>query len=359
MKRLVERWKDGYDWRKAEAEINSFPQFTRDIEVEGFGTLNIHYVHQKSTVKNAIPLLFVHGWPGHFMEAHKLIPLLTAVSPDHPSFHVVSISLPGFGFSEAPKKGFAQEKFAEVGNKLMFVLGYNEYVTQGGDWGYFITRIMASVYGRKSVEAWHTNFPVTGFPSFFSSPLTYLTALVKPYTSASREGLARTGWYRKYEWGYFEEQSTRPQTLGYAVSDSPAGFLAWIYEKLVQWTDGYPWEDEKVLTWVSIYWFSRAGPAASFGIYAETLRAGGWERLTEFRSNIPLGLSSFPKELVITPVCEWARANANIVSETEHEHGGHFASHEQPEKLANDVRKMYMKGGPAYGVVSGKDGYAP
>ncbi|EMD39696.1 hypothetical protein CERSUDRAFT_81075 [Gelatoporia subvermispora B] len=358
MKRLVARWKDGYDWRKAEVEINAFPQYTRDIEVDGFGTLNIHYVHQKSTVENAIPLLFVHGWPGHFMEARKIIPLLTAASLDQPSFHVVALSLPGYGFSEAPKKpGFAQAQFAEVANKLMLALGYNEFVTQGGDWGYFITRKMASVYGGKSVKAWHTNFAAAGFPSFFSNPLTFLTALVKPWSAAERAGLERTQWFRKHGRGYFEEQSTRPQTLGYSLADSPAGLLAWIYEKLVQWTDGYPWEDDEVLTWISIYWFSRAGPAASVRIYCETQRAGDWEHTMTLWSRIPLGLSFFPKELVVIPRL-WARTIGNVVSETEHEHGGHFAAHEKPQELVTDVRKMFVKNGPAYGVVSGKDGYA-
>ncbi|EMD39695.1 hypothetical protein CERSUDRAFT_112003 [Gelatoporia subvermispora B] len=358
MKRLVARWKDGYDWRKAEAEINTFPQYTRDIEIDGFGTLNIHYVHQKSTVDNAIPLLFVHGWPGHFMEARKIFPLLTAASPDQPSFHVVALSLPGFGFSETPKKkGFAQAQYAEVANKLMLALGYNEFVTQGGDFGYFITRKMASVYGGKSVKAWHTNTGAAGFPSLFSNPVLFLAALVKPFTAAERAGLQRTQDFNKVGRGYYEEQSTRPQTLGYSLADSPAGLLAWIYEKLVQWSDGYPWEDDEVLTWISIYWFSRAGPTASIRIYYEAQHKGEWESTMKLWSRIPVGFSYFPGEPIILPHL-WVRTVGKVVSETEHERGGHFAAHEIPVELVNDVRKMFVKGGPAYGVVSGKNGYA-
>ncbi|OCH91108.1 alpha/beta-hydrolase [Obba rivulosa] len=377
VQRLVARWKDGYDWRKAEAEINAFPQFTRDIEVDGFETLNIHYVHQRSTVENAIPLLFVHGWPGHFMEARKIIPLLTAATPDQPSFHVVALSLPGYGFSEAPKKkGFSAAQYAEVGNKLMLALGYNEFVTQGGDWGYRITRTMAHAYGGKTVKAWHTNFAVADPPSFFSNPITFLTALVKPLSRAERAGLERSQWFRKEGRGYFHEQSTRPQTLGYSLASSPVGLLAWIYEKLVQWTDGYPWEDDEgqrnqltwctwrfakvmipALTWISIYWFSRAGPAASVRIYYEISRSADYQGVMALYSRIPLGLSFFPKELAIVPRV-WTRSIGNVVSESEHEHGGHFAAHERPEDLANDVRKMFAKGGPAYSVVSGKSGYA-
>jgi len=113
--RLLARWKEGFDWRAAEARINEIPQFTRNIDVDGFGTLDVHYIHQKSLVKNAIPLLFLHGWPGHFLEVRKLLPLLTSVSSDHPSFHVVAPSLPNFGFSEAPSKpGFRGIHYAEV-----------------------------------------------------------------------------------------------------------------------------------------------------------------------------------------------------------------------------------------------------
>ncbi|OBZ71114.1 putative epoxide hydrolase [Grifola frondosa] len=271
IRRLLARWKDSFDWRKAEAAMNEFPQFTRNIEVDGFGTLNIHYIHQKSTVENAVPLLFVHGWPGHFLEVRKMLPLLTTVSPVHPSFHVVALSLPGYGFSEAPKKkGFAGDQYAEVANKLMLALGYREYVVQGGDWGSLIARTLAARYGGKSVKAWHTNFPLGHPPKFTSHPRLFLSHLFSPYSAAEQSGLARTLQFRAKGAAYFQEQSTQPQTIGYSLADSPIGLLGWIYEKLVQWTDSYPWEDDEVLEWVSIYWFSRAGPTASVRIYFET-----------------------------------------------------------------------------------------
>ncbi|KZT67066.1 alpha/beta-hydrolase [Daedalea quercina L-15889] len=359
VKRLVEYWKDGYDWRKAEDEINTLPQFTRDLDVDDFGTLNIHYIHQKSTVESAIPLLFVHGWPGHFLEVKKMLPLLTAASDEHPSFHVVAPSLPNFGFSEAPKKkGFSGHQYAEVCNRLMLSLGYNEYVVQGGDWGYLIGKIIAADYGHKTVKAWHTNMPATRPPSFWTHPgrfLAFLGSMALPWSERDKTGLARTTHIRKKGMGYFHEQSTQPQTLGYSLSDSPAGLLAWIYEKLVNWTDSYPWTDDEVLTWISVYWFSREGPAASVRIYYEV--AGQRDISSTPWSSIPLGLSFFPKELVIVPKL-WARALGNVVYESDHEHGGHFAAFERPEDLAGDVRAMFAKSGPAYGVVSGKDGYA-
>lgn len=250
------------------ATVNKLPQFTRQVEVEGFGELNIHVVHQKSTVKNAIPLLFVHGWPGHFLEVEKLLPLLTAASPDHPSFHVVALSLPCFGFSDAPAKpGFNGAKYVETCNNLMLALGYNEYVVQGGDWGSFIARRLASTYGHQSVKAFHTKFPnVQVPPSLWKNPQQFFAHAVTPYTAAERAGIERTQWFLTKGCGYSHEQKTQPQTLGYALADSPVALLAWIYEKLVQWTDGYPWEDDEVLTWISVYWFSKPGPAASVRI---------------------------------------------------------------------------------------------
>ncbi|KAI0785169.1 alpha/beta-hydrolase [Abortiporus biennis] len=356
IKRLVGLWKDGFDWRKSEESINKLPQFITDIEVDDFGTLKIHYVHQKSEVKDAIPLLFVHGWPGHFLEVRKILPLLVEAKPDQPSFHVVALSLPGFGFSEAPKKkGFGIKKHAEVANKLMLSLGYNEYVTQGGDWGHIITVLQASIYGPKHVKAWHSNFPLPRSPpSLLQNPLSYLSHLL-PWDAKEKAGAARTNWFLAKGMGYNLEQSTQPQTIGYSLADSPAGLLAWIYEKLVQWSDSYPWTDEEVLEWVSIYWFSRAGPAASVRIYYEARQEGSIGQKTPW-SPIPFGYSSFPKDLVVRPK-SWCRTIGNVVFEKFHEDGGHFAAHERPEILAADLREMFGKGGPAFGIVPGKNGY--
>jgi len=365
IKRLVSRWKDGYDWRKHEALLNAeLPQFTRDIAVDGFGTLNIHYVHKRSALETAIPLLFVHGWPGSFIEARKITPLLTAVQPDRPSFHVVALSLPGYGFSEGPtKKGFRVAQYAEVCNKLMLALGYNEYVTQGGDWGSMITRKVAAVYGGPHSKAWHTNFPTVAPPEFSLNPLRLLTSLSMVFqllwlSTPEWAGLRRSQDVQRTGLGYLRLQTTKPQTPGYALTDSPVGLLAWIYEKLVAWTDGYPWDDDEVLTWISIYWFSRATPAASLRIYYEVASEGALLPSVHdaVLPTIPLGFSFFPGELVNLPR-SWLRRTGNVVFESEHTMGGHFAAHETPELLVGDLRKMFGKGGPAYGVVSGRVGY--
>ncbi|KAG1748629.1 Alpha/Beta hydrolase protein [Suillus lakei] len=326
IKRLAERW--------SKRELNEeLPMFTRDIDVDGFGALNIHYVHKKSKIVDAIPLLFCHGWPGSFLEIRGMLPLLTASSPEHPSFHVVALSLPGFGFSEGPHKlGFALDQYAEVAHKLMIALGYNEYVTQGGDWGFLITRRMASKYGGKHHKAWHTNFPMADPPSW-KSPLSFLSFLLTPWSTEEKAGLERTAWYRTKSSGYFVEQSTFPQTLAYSFTDSPVALLGWFYEKLVIWTDDYKWTDDEALTWISIYWFSRSGPGAAHRIYFEL-------------PHYSYGSVVFPE-----------RAPTLTLS-SHHKSGGHFAAYERPEALVEDIRKMFAKGGPAFAVVPGKGGYA-
>ncbi|KAL1702388.1 Alpha/Beta hydrolase protein [Schizophyllum commune] len=370
--RLVDYWKNGFDWKKQERAINdALPQFTRDIEVEGHGKLSIHYVHKQSEVKGAVPLLFVHGWPGSFLEATKILPLLTQSDPSAPSFHVVAYSLPGFGFSEgAKKKGFGVAQMAEVGHKLMLALGYDQY---GGDWGFWVTQRIALDYGGKHCMAWHHNMPWYVVPTyilFYSSPNSSLVTSLPVHTD-ERPGLERTLEIDRTGRAYGSIQETKPQTIGYALADSPVGLLAWIYEKLVAWTDGYLWSDDEVLTWVSIYWFSRAGPAASVRIYREsvypkreTVNPNG-ETVYVNREippdpdnapTIPMGMSQFPKDIYVYPK-SWKHTLGNVVFEAEHDSGGHFAAHEKPEALVGDLRAMFGKGGPAYGAVPGRDGY--
>ncbi|THV04296.1 alpha/beta-hydrolase [Dendrothele bispora CBS 962.96] len=369
-RRLLARWKDGFDWRKVEKELNEeMPQFTRDIEVEGFGVLNVHYAHKKSSKgKDAIPLLFVHGWPGSFIEARKIIPLLTEPEPslNVPSFHVVALSLPGFGFSDAPKKkGFIMFQYAEVCNKLMLSLGYDRYgwffhplhfypvlllvlteglilhmgfvgisVTQAGDWGFYITRTIAQFYGGKHCIAWHTNYPDAGG---------------NPPTSPENPDTARTHWFLNKSFGYNVEQSTQPQTIGYSQADSPIGLLAWIYEKLFQWSDhaNYIWSDDEILTWISIYWFSKSGPAASARIYYEVQRSGDREATRvcprNSRPNVPLGWSKFPRDILLYPL-ELVRTIGNLTFyNCEHKEGGHFPATEVPEVLVKDLRVFFGK----------------
>ncbi|KAG2356318.1 Alpha/Beta hydrolase protein [Suillus spraguei] len=323
MKRLTERWKNQYDWRKHEKEINEkLPMFTRNIDVDGFDTLNIHYVHKKSETVDAIPLLFCHGWPGSFWEVMKILPLLTASAPEHPSFHVA--------------------------HKLMIALGYNEYVTQGGDWGCLITRKMASVYGGRHHKAWHTNMPVAKVPTW-KSPLFFLSFLLTPWSTEEKAGIERTKWFHAKGQGYSAQQSTQPQT---SVMVSLIALLACLLGSTRNWSFGQT--ITIVLTWISLYWFSRAGPAASLRIYFE-LREDCEDIGRD--PTIPMGASFFPKELIVLPAA-WLRQSNNVVSESHHKTGGHFAATERPEELVQDVRKMFAKGSPAFAIVPGRTGYA-
>ncbi|OTB17837.1 hypothetical protein K445DRAFT_315577 [Daldinia sp. EC12] len=346
IKRLATAWRDTFDWREAEAKLNdTLPQFTTRIGVDGHeDDLKIHFVHAKSEREDAIPLLFCHGWPGSFLEVSKILPLLTAGGgEDEPAFHVVAPSIPNFGFSQGTSKpGFGIRQHAEVCHKLMLRLGYNKYVTQGGDWGYVITRRMGELYPTH-VQASHLNYIHAYPPTLLSSPLLYLQHRLGLYSASEKAGLERTRWFVENGSGYNQIQGTKPHTPGFALVDSPVALLAWIYEKLVDWTDAYPWTDDEVLTWIGIYAFSDAGPDASLRLYYETvhnrkdaLLASGWI------GKVPLGLSYFPRDLTVVP-SSWGKTLGPVVFEKRHEDGGHFAAFERPEKLAADLRTMFGK----------------
>lgn len=184
----------------------------------------------------------------------------------------------------------------------------------------------------------------------------YVQHAVTPYSARDREGFARSKWFLEEGAGYRLEQSTKPQTLGYGLTDSPVALLSWIYEKLHDWTDSYPWTDDEVLTWVSIYWFSTAGPTANLRIYYEAThtdeKSGGVHRnrTNQWIPKVKLGLCHSPKELSVIPHT-WARTLGPIVYESQKERGGHFAAWEIPDEITNDLQKMFGKGGPCYGIV--------
>ncbi|QQK44517.1 Alpha/beta hydrolase fold-1 [Penicillium digitatum] len=360
VQRLVEYWKNGFDWRKAEAKLNELPQYQMQIEVEGFGTLSIHYVHQINANKNAIPLLFSHGWPGSFIEVTKLLPMLKG-DADSPAFHVVAPSLPNFGFSSGvTRRGFGLAQYAEVLHKLMTKLGYDQYVTQGGDWGFLISRKIGLLYP-EHCQASHINMVQAKPPRFTDNPWAALQHALVPYNAREKAGRERSEGFMREGYGYNLLQSTRPQTIGVALEDSPVALLAWIYEKLHEWTDSYPWTDEEILTWVSIYWFSAAGPAASVRIYYEAFHAEGangksCKDLIPYVPRVKLGIAHLPREIIVVP-CSWAAGLGPVVQQTEHPYGGHFAAWEVPECIVQDLQAMFSKGGPCYAIVRGKNGY--
>ena len=232
-------------------------------------------------------------------------------------------------------------------------LGYSRYVTQGGDWGFYITRAIGLLYP-ESCLASHINMIRASPPSWSSQPLLALTHSTTSYIEAEEKGQERSHWFATEGSGYRMIQSTKPQTPGYAIADSPVGLLAWIYEKLHDWTDSYPWTDDEILTWVSIYWFSTAGPAASFRIYYEVTHASPSavtrERVQEWIPTVKLGLCYSPKELTVVPRT-WGRTLGPVVYESEQESGGHFLAHERPKALVKDLKAMFGPGGQCAGIV--------
>lgn len=258
----------------------------------------------------------------------KLLPLLKQ-GINGVSFDVVAPSLPNFAWSEGPKtRGFALAQYAETCHKLMLSLGYSNYVTQGGDWGFYVTRTMGLLYP-DAVLASHVNMVRAEKPTWTSNPLLALQHALTPYSERDHKGFARSKWFLEQGSGYRLQQSTKPQTLGYALADSPVALLAWIYEKLHDWTDEYPWTDDEILTWVSIYYFSTAGPAASVRIYYEVTHADSEctrDRAGQWIPKVKLGLLHAPKEITVVPH-SWGRTLGPTVFESQKTKGGHFAAH--------------------------------
>jgi hypothetical protein len=236
---------------------------------------------------------------------------------------------------------------------------YVHIVTQGGDWGFYITRTIDLLYPQHC-KASHVNMLQGSAPKFLDSPLAAAKHALTPYSESEKAGFARTKWFLEEGSGYRAQQSTKPQTLGYALADSPVALLAWIYEKLHDWTDSYPWTDDEICTWISIYWFSTAGPAASLRIYYEATHATNVvtrEQLgTQYIGKVKLGISHFPRDLRVLPKA-WTRTLGPVCFQREHDRGGHFSAWEVPGLIVGDVRSMFGRKGGAYGVVKGKDGY--
>jgi hypothetical protein len=209
---------------------------------------------------------------------------------------------------------------------------------------------MMGILYPKNVLASHLNMIRAKAPAATSSPVEFVKDKL-PLTEKEKADLERTTWFEKEGFGYNLLQSTKPSTIGLALADSPIALLSWIYEKLHDWTDDYPWTDDEILTWVSIYQFSVAGPAASARIYYENKHASQelTSKILEYNGATKLGLSYFPRDIVVLPAA-WGRTLGPVVFEVRHERGGHFAAHETPELLVEDLRQMFGENGGAYDV---------
>jgi pimeloyl-ACP methyl ester carboxylesterase len=332
LKELVAYWRDTFDWRAAERRLNQFDQFTTNID-----GLDIHFIHQRSKDPNALPLAVTHGWPGSVAEFTKIIGPLTNPAAHGGSaadaFHVVAISLPGFGFSGKPaERGYGPERMAGIIAKLMARLGYTRYGLQGGDWGSSISRF-AALNDASHVAGLHVNFCLAGPPPGVKDPNEGITP-AELERSRARQTFFET------ERGYFLEQSTKPQTIGSALDDSPAGLAAWIVEKFRSWSDvdgsvEKKFTKDELLTNITIYWVTQTA-TSSARIYYENQRA----KPAQGRVQVPTACAVFPKEISIPPR-RWVEAQYNLTRWTEMPRGGHFAALEEPELLVEDIRAFF------------------
>lgn len=326
---ICRHWAQTYDWRAREARLNRFAQFVTTLD-----GLDVHFVHARSPHADAMPLLITHGWPGSIVEFHKVIEPLT--DPTRfcgnaaDAFHVVCPSLPGFGFSGKPgSTGWGVERIARAWMALMARLGYDRYGAQGGDWGAAVTTAIGGLDPGHCAGI-HVTLAMDTRPRVEGEP-----------TGEEQRALRGLNHYRKWDSGYSIQQSTRPQTLGYGLTDSPAGQAAWILEKFWAWTDcdGHPeniFSRDELLDNVMMYWVT-ASAASSARLYWESFGKGG-ERLPV---DVPTGVAVFPKEIV-TPVRSWMEPRyRNIRHWNEMAKGGHFAAFEQPEIFVAEIREFF------------------
>ena len=329
---LVDYWRDTYDWRAAEARLNAFDHFTATVMGQ-----HVHFIHQRSPEPDALPLVITHGWPGSIVEFLDVIGPLTdprAHGGDPAdAFHVIAPSIPGYAFSgPTTERGWSARKVAEAWAELMAGLGYDRYGAQGGDWGAIITTHLGLVDPAHLVGI-HLNMVIAGGPPEGDTG---------ELTETELQGLADMGKYFETDSGYMQIQSTKPQTLGYALEDSPAGLAAWIVEKFRSWSDcngdvESAFTRDQLLTNIMLYWLTGTAHSSA-RLYYENRVADGWS--TKEKVQVPTGAAIYPRE-IIRPPRRWAEANYNITHWTEQPRGGHFAAMEQPALYVDDVRAFF------------------
>jgi len=334
MRALVEHWREGYDWRAAEARLNAFPQFRAKV-----GGLRIHFIHQHGKGPKPFPLVITHGWPGSVAEFLGVIgPLADPAAHGGDAadaFDVVVPSMPGYGFSDHPTEpGMDPEKIAALWCELMRGLGYEHFGAQGGDWGAMVSTYLGYRHPSHAIGI-HLNM-VIAFPPDPANPAEGLT-------QEELVSLMEAQRFLKEETGYQRIQGTKPQTLSYALNDSPAGLAAWIVEKFRTWSDcsgdlESRFTKDDLLTNIMLYWVPETANS-SCRLYCETIRGDKFPP-TDFRVEVPTGCAIFPHEL-IRPPRRWVERLYNVARWTPMSAGGHFAAMEEPRALVEDIRAFY------------------
>jgi pimeloyl-ACP methyl ester carboxylesterase len=329
VRELADYWQNGYDWRAQEAKINRFDQFTTEIDGQ-----QIYFIHQRSSRSDAIPLLLIHGWPGSIVEFLALIePLTDPKDKNSPAFDVVVPSLPGFGFSgPTTTRGWGPQRMAKALVVLMDRLGYSKYGIQGGDWGSLIARDMA-YQAPTRVIGLHLNLLTADPPN---------PGAVAQMSDAERK---RFSYFDREESSFFFLQAAEPQTLAYALNDSPVGWLAWMIGKFQMLTDNNgdfltAVDRDTFLTNVTLYRVTGTVGSA-MRIYREN-RLTGEEMMPAPHLETPVAYADFPREVAVPPF-RWITRTYNVVQRTEMPKGGHFAALEQPDRLLDDIRKFFAK----------------
>ncbi|MEO7337740.1 MAG: epoxide hydrolase family protein [Caldimonas sp.] len=334
MRELVTYWADGFDWRAQEARLNAFPQFK--VALAG---IDVHFLHVKGQGPDPMPLLLSHGWPGSVFEFMELIPRLTDPARYGGSaadaFTVVAPSLPGYGLSfAAGQPRFSTEQIADVFATLMTdVLRYPRFGAQGGDWGASISARIGLMRQAETIGVHLNLLPLQRDPSWVSDPdpeqLRYLGEVKH--------------WLRE-DAAYGAIQGTRPQTLAYGLTDSPAGLAAWVAEKMRAWSDcGGDVESviskDQMLANIALYWFTGAIGSSFWPYYARN--HGPWPIPDGSTVDVPAGYTEFPAEILRPPRSLAARLFTDIQRWTVMPKGGHFAAMEQPDALSSEIREFF------------------
>jgi epoxide hydrolase len=331
---LADYWRRGYDWRAAEREINELPQFTTVVDGQ-----QLYFLHVRSPEPDALPLILTHGWPGSVVEFLDVIGPLTdpgAHGADRrDAFDVVIPALPGFGFSSpVSESGWTTTRIAAAWDELMSRLGYARYGTQGGDIGAAVAPEVARVAPNRVVGV-HTNGGPGGFPTV---PLA--EDVLKTLSPIERDRIARVEGFMAEEFGYIAIQSTRPQTLGFGLTDSPVGQLAWIMDKFSEWT--YPREAlpdsiisrDRLLTNVMMYWLTGTAASAAYVGYAQSAAWGA----AKINSGVPTAAIVYAHDVGIR---QFAETDNTITRWVDVDRGGHFAALEEPTSLISDIREFF------------------
>ena len=341
MRRLVDYWRNEFDWRAAEARLNRFPQFTAAVEGADGQALDIHFIHEKGSGDNPLPLLLLHGWPGSVAEFLDVIEPLA-----HPErfggdaedgFDVIVPSLPGYGFSEAPPAPMGPKAMASVFTRLMRdVLGYERYVAQGGDWGSIIVARMALDHPAPLAAVHFNMLPLR--PDLGEG--------TPPLSADEKAWMSRVQKTRGRETAYQEVHATKSQSLAYGLTDSPVGLAGWITEKFHGWStpeaDEPPFSMDALLTNIMVYWISGSMNSSTW-LYRAFREEQAYALAPGQKVDLPMGFCLPPNDLIPPPPPEWLGRVGNVVRDTRLDDGGHFTALQKGPELVADIRSFFRE----------------